>query len=422
MHTMNKTFIFFVISVCSFNFLLNAQTNSCDVVVDSDGSIKTHPNAKIGVYGNLENNGSISDNGGDSEVGFYSNTQSLEVNGDNTPEFANLIVDVADDLQVNVKTDVTAGVLFLNGRVITQRNIPEASLDLVNTDITVNVDDLKHVDGYTSYTGDAAYTFPVGDDLRNRPISIDANTSLDTAKAAYFFENPGNSPSFPFTLDLNDTDSEVFNVSSFEFWDLDGSTSTRATLTWDIMSNLSQILNSDNLSELIVTGWSKDEQRWVNLGNFAVEGNLSEGSITSTLFNPDDFEALTFATDSSGIDPDIAEPVDLIVFNGISGGDQNGINDFFGIQNISEFPNNTLQIYNRWGVKVFDVDGYDAEPVSSPKYKGQPTNAFRGKSNGRITVNEDDLLPVGTYYYILTYIVDSQGGEKTLAGYLYINR
>jgi len=415
---MKKVIIF--INTLIFSFLLSAQTpRTCDITVGTNGVVRTHADAEVGIFGNLENNGSFSDTDGMSEVGFYNNAVSLEISGTTPPLFANLIVDVPEDLQLNVKSEVTTGLLFLNGRIITPRANPDTSLDMVNTDVVANVTNVTHVDGYTSYTGVTAYTFPVGDDIRFRPIAVEAGASLNTTRAAYYFENPSNSQSFPLNLNTEDTGDQVFNVSPFEFWDLDGTSTTRATLTWDIMSNLSQILSSENLNELIITGWNIEEQRWVNLGNFSVTGNLSEGSITSNPFNPNDYEALTFATNTFVDNGN--QPIDLIVFNGITAQNKDGVNDFLGIQNIRQFPKNTLKIFNRWGVKVFDVDGYDAEPASSENFT-EPTNAFIGRSRGRITVKKDDLLPVGTYFYVLTYIVDIQGGEKTQSGYLYINR
>ncbi|MEO9479298.1 MAG: Ig-like domain-containing protein [Maribacter dokdonensis] len=81
----------------------------------------------------------------------------------------------------------------------------------------------------------------------------------------------------------------------------------------------------------------------------------------------------------------------------------------FTINNIESFPNNTVRIYNRWGVLVFETNGYDNNG-----------NAFRGISNGRVTVKKNDELPVGVYYYIIDYANDQQ--SKSMNGYLYINR
>ncbi|OIQ23078.1 gliding motility-associated C-terminal domain-containing protein, partial [Lacinutrix sp. MedPE-SW] len=99
---------------------------------------------------------------------------------------------------------------------------------------------------------------------------------------------------------------------------------------------------------------------------------------------------------------------DLEVFNAVTpNGD--GDNDVFIIRNIELYPNNTLEIYNRWGVIVYSTDGY-----------GQNGNYFKGESNGRVTIREEKQLPVGTYFYVLKYNNGTE--DKSRAGYLYIQR
>jgi gliding motility-associated-like protein len=99
---------------------------------------------------------------------------------------------------------------------------------------------------------------------------------------------------------------------------------------------------------------------------------------------------------------------ELEVYNSVSpNGD--GDNDTFIIRNIENYPNNTVSIYNRWGVKVFEVDGYGQDKV------------FRGISEGRVTVQKSEELPEGTYFYILRY-ANTSGEEKQRSGYLYIKR
>ena len=90
--------------------------------------------------------------------------------------------------------------------------------------------------------------------------------------------------------------------------------------------------------------------------------------------------------------------------------DDDGINDVFYIDGITRFPNNTVEIYNRWGVLVYQASGYDNSKV-----------AFRGISNGRVTVQATENLPEGTYYYIIRY-TNNDGNTKEKAAYLYINR
>uniref|UniRef100_UPI002FDEF876 gliding motility-associated C-terminal domain-containing protein n=1 Tax=Flavobacterium sp. TaxID=239 RepID=UPI002FDEF876 len=100
---------------------------------------------------------------------------------------------------------------------------------------------------------------------------------------------------------------------------------------------------------------------------------------------------------------------DLEIFNLVTpNGD--GDNDVFVIRNIELYPNNTVEIYNRWGIRVYETKGY-----------GQNGQYFRGISEGRVTISQASELPVGTYFYVVKY-VNSQGRQKERSGYLYINR
>jgi gliding motility-associated-like protein len=100
---------------------------------------------------------------------------------------------------------------------------------------------------------------------------------------------------------------------------------------------------------------------------------------------------------------------DIEIYNSISpNGD--GVNDELIIRNIDFYPNNTLEIYNRWGVLVYQADGY-----------GQKDVLFKGLSDGRTTMNRNEELPEGTYFYTLMY-VNSKGIQRQKAGYLFIKQ
>jgi gliding motility-associated-like protein len=91
---------------------------------------------------------------------------------------------------------------------------------------------------------------------------------------------------------------------------------------------------------------------------------------------------------------------DLVIFSGFSpNGD--GINDFFKILGIEDFPNNRVLIFNRWGNEVFDVEGYDNSDAKS----------FKGRFG-------DKTLPDGTYFYV----IDLGGEDGCRSGYLQIHR
>ena len=97
------------------------------------------------------------------------------------------------------------------------------------------------------------------------------------------------------------------------------------------------------------------------------------------------------------------DPSCLKIYNEFSP-NGNGKNEYFYIDCINNYPNNTLEIYNRWGNLVYSKEGYD--------------NTFNGVSNGRSVFNKNEKLPVGTYYYIL----DLGDGSERKAGWLYLVR
>lgn len=111
------------------------------------------------------------------------------------------------------------------------------------------------------------------------------------------------------------------------------------------------------------------------------------------------------------LDPDLGETTveQIDVINVITpNGD--GIHDELTINGIENYPNNTVRIYNRWGVMVYQTNAYNTSG-----------NIFDGTSQGRVTVDRDNKLPVGTYFYVIDY--EDQGGNmKQLSGYIYINR
>ncbi|WP_289062359.1 gliding motility-associated C-terminal domain-containing protein [uncultured Zobellia sp.] len=99
----------------------------------------------------------------------------------------------------------------------------------------------------------------------------------------------------------------------------------------------------------------------------------------------------------------------IAVSNEVLTPDNDGVNDFFRIENIESYPNNKVEIYNRWGIVVYEMIGYD-----------NSSNVFIGTSNGRATISTDSELPVGVYFYIIKY--ENEGESLSKAGYLYINR
>ncbi len=87
-------------------------------------------------------------------------------------------------------------------------------------------------------------------------------------------------------------------------------------------------------------------------------------------------------------------PKDIVIANALTPNDD-GYNDFFHIINIEYYPDNQIKIYNRWGDLIYKKDGY--------------LNDWDGKLNG-------NLLPTGTYYYVLNL----NDGSEDYKGYVMI--
>ena len=104
----------------------------------------------------------------------------------------------------------------------------------------------------------------------------------------------------------------------------------------------------------------------------------------------------------------VSEEDPIEIYNGISA-NGDGKNDGFRIEGIENYRKNTLKIFNRWGVLVYQKEGYtNADP-------------FTGYSNGRSTIESGKKLPQGTYYYILEY-ENSNNQTQTKSGWLYLKR
>jgi gliding motility-associated-like protein len=88
--------------------------------------------------------------------------------------------------------------------------------------------------------------------------------------------------------------------------------------------------------------------------------------------------------------------------------DGDGNNDFWTINGIEEYPNNSVMIFNRWGDMVFKIDNYDN---NSNVFRGE-ANQLRGMGAGQ--------LPEGTYFFQIK--IPSEHNLKTSQGYLVLKR
>ncbi|PIF30499.1 gliding motility-associated-like protein [Flavobacterium sp. 9] len=262
---------------------------------------------------------------------------------------------------------------------------------------------LSFVDGEVENIGNLNFEFPVGDNLYFRPSYHDkaANTT-NVYTTQYFLDSTG--VLHPYTS-KEDT---ILSIDEVEYWNItqdQGSEKIVLTLTLDTNTTpLAFFFQENSLTELAIVRWDTSTSKWIN----------EKGVTTDLLAGANYSKMVTTQVSGYGIftiaivkKTNITPDSDVVIYNAISpNGD--GINDKFVIKGIDKYPDNRVEIYNRWGVKVFDADSYN-----------ENDNMFKGYSDGRTTVDRSVGLPAGTYFYILKYKKGNETINKT--GYLYIS-
>ncbi|MGV1012069.1 MAG: gliding motility-associated C-terminal domain-containing protein [Flavobacterium sp.] len=146
----------------------------------------------------------------------------------------------------------------------------------------------------------------------------------------------------------------------------------------------------------IITATTDDPITYLSSGSYVVHWTFDDGHGNSTTVN----QNVNVTQDS------------IVVHNAFSPNDD-GLNEFFNIENIENtlcFPTNSVEIYNRWGVLVYETDQYD-----------NYSRVFKGVSEGRVTIDRAVELPTGTYFYIINYST-SKGEFLNKKGYVYLSK
>ncbi|WP_439490072.1 gliding motility-associated C-terminal domain-containing protein, partial [Algoriphagus sp.] len=85
-----------------------------------------------------------------------------------------------------------------------------------------------------------------------------------------------------------------------------------------------------------------------------------------------------------------------------------GINDFWSIEGIENYPQNKVAVYSRWGDKVFETENYDNQ-----------SNVFDGTAN-RLTQLGGSQLPSGTYFF--ETLLQDGNRQISVKGFIIIKR
>jgi len=227
--------------------------------------------------------------------------------------------------------------------------------------------------------GEGDLFFPIGSATEYLPATLRQTEGDEPQITMRAYSN-----SFPFASLQN-----VAIIDTSRFWEMETSNYEGAFLELEIPNDN----DFDNIDDLVIIAAEDSVSETINLGQFEQSGTLNNGAITSE-------EQALFRFYTLGALGNSERNTEITVFNVITpNGD--GRHDFLNIENISEFPNNVVTIYSRWGNQIYRTSGYNNNDI-----------VFTGiDDNGA-------QLKTGNYHYV----IDKGNGDKPIAGYLFIQR
>ena len=364
-------------------------------------------------------------NNNDIDDSYENGLNPIDTDGDNLPDYRDIDTD-NDGILDNIESQSTNGYVAPSGVDNNKNGIDDAygaGIDPVNSDSDTKPD-FRDIDADNDGIPDnieaqttSGYVPPTGND--------DDGDGLDNA-----YEGSGNQGVSPVNTD---------GIDELDYRDLDSDND----LVPD--NNEGNDFNFDGVPDQMLTGGDDDND---GLDNGFEGGDANDGfDVNDEIDDPandlpdtdgtEDVNYRDFDDDGDGIDtpdedanddgdptnddtdgdgtPDYLDPIDdtpqeeTIEVNQLVTPNSDGKNDFLFIRGVRSVPNNTLRIYNRWGVAVYDGKGYNNQ-----------NNVFDGRSKGRSTMSAEQYLPAGVYFYIFEYQKNQE--NITDSGYIYVSK
>ena len=411
---MNK-YIYTLLTISFVSFRLSAQiTNQGEATVapetivsmvsdfDNTPSGEFFNDGNIYIYGHFNNDG---------VVDFYQNTGLTQFTGGSDQNISGAKVSYLYDVYFNNSSntvpfkvsgsiDISGEADFYNG-ILDNDNY--GGKITFNTDaFHINTSDYSHVDGPVNKFGNTEFTYPIGDGgfYRFAGISAPSNTAA-IFEGKFYFENSDVLYPHKFKAGV------IQEIDNQEYWTIKKESSTNEemliTLSWRDVTTPQPMIDAAQRDALTIVRWNPDTNMWVDEGGAI---NLEAQTITTAV---NGYGVFTFGR----VKTDLVLSGDIVVYNSVTpNGD--GKNDYFFIDtsNSKDIYNLSVQVFNRWGVKVFESDNY-----------GIDGDVFDGFSKGRMTVDKSEQLPTGTYFYILDYQYGNPSENKRhkQAGFLYLS-
>lgn len=356
---------------------------------------------EVHIFENWDNDGIISySNAGDGKTYFTGTTEQI-IEGLKQSDFQNIIFDnTAAAVPFHLASTISVGKLANLKNGIVNAEDYDGLVIFKEGAFHTNVSSKSFIDGKTENNIDEPFEFPVGDALHYRPAFYSSNSSERTVYTTeYLYKNA--------TILYPPTSKEesIISIDNAEYWEIiqdQGTEKIVLSLTLSTSTTPAIFFEEDPETDLAIVRWDAGASKWVNDGgvaNDAISGEEYSKLVTSQVGG--------YGIFTIGLVKKANPDNELIIYNAISPNGDN-FNDSFRIKGIDKYPDNSVEIYNRWGVKVYEAKSYNESTVM-----------FSGYSDGRTTIRKDEKLPAGTYFYILNY--NSGAGYVKKSGYIYID-
>lgn len=399
---MQKKILYIALSI---PVLGTAQTvNTGDMSVRPGTEVSTYFDFKNETSGNVLNDGEIYFYGHYQNEGLFSYTTNTttgyvvfeglmsgmqNISGDSPSSFYDVLFNKAGGQHsFHLTNDIEnqGTVNFMNGVVLMDKENGGAFVFLKGAN-HINTADRSHVRGEVTKDGDEAFKYPIGDGGYYRFAGISAPVNVaETYTGEYLLEN--SNEKYPHASRAG----IIEVIDDKEYWIINQVTPTdnsvMVTLSWDERTTPAHLI-ANGAEALHIVRWDETQQLWVD------EGGVVDYA-ARTVTTPIDVEGFGVFTLGS-IKEQHLNPGDVVIYQGVTP-DGDGLNDYFIIDNIEYFPTNNVTIYNRWGRKIYETTSYNSSG-----------NVFNGYAQGKGIVNQGEMLPTGTYYYVVEYLYDRDG-------------
>lgn len=355
--------------------------NKGGIVSIQSGTIFTTKDSLVNT-GTLTNNGNMvmggvwfnqgTYNPGNGEITFNSAAGSpSQIINHNNQTFRKLTISGGGN-KVMLADMTIDGELILESGIITGEN--NAKLKFSSTATITGAGNNAHVQAPVVQSGSGQKLFPLGNGSTYLPVTLN-NVSNATIELEMKEENFDASTNF-----------EIKEIFANRYWVITEVTGTSENS--EITLPVFELPSQADTEKIIVVQADNATAEFSSAGRKAFTGTTTNGTITTpAVAGGNRVFALGIASDLAG---------EVLVYNAISA-NNDGLNDYLEIANITNFPNNKLLIFSRWGDVVFELAGYN-----------NTDKVFKGLNNS------GSLLPKGTYFYKL----ELGDGSKPLSGYI----